>query len=106
MNFLFICSRNEWRSRTAETIFRNQAGISVRSAGTSGRARITVQESDIYWADHIFVMEPDHKKRLQEAFGRLPEETEVTILFIEDNYPYMDPDLIEMLKDSIEPYLP
>ncbi|QOV69188.1 hypothetical protein IP582_01865 [Citrobacter sp. BDA59-3] len=35
MNVLFICSRNQWRSPTAEQVFRRYPGLNVRSAGTS-----------------------------------------------------------------------
>jgi protein-tyrosine-phosphatase len=33
-NLLFICSRNQWRSPTAEAIWRRRPGFNVRSAGT------------------------------------------------------------------------
>ncbi len=71
MNILFICSRNKWRSRTAETIFKNNQQHSVRSAGTENEARIKVSEKLIDWAELIFVMEKKHKIRLKERFGDL-----------------------------------
>ena len=105
MNLLFICSRNEWRSRTAETIFKKLQGHKVRSAGTSAQARIRVSVNDIHWADFIFVMENMHRQRLQDKFGDLLNDKALVVLEIEDNYPYMDPDLIEMLEDMVLPYL-
>jgi predicted protein tyrosine phosphatase len=57
MNILFVCSRNQWRSRTAETIFKDHQGHNVRSAGTEKDARVKVSEKLIHWADLIFVME-------------------------------------------------
>jgi len=105
MNLLFICSRNEWRSRTAETIFRNHPNHHVRSAGTSKMARIRVNRSMLAWADIIFVMESHHKKRLQETFPDLLPTSELIVLDIPDEYPFMDPDLIQDLKDCVSAYL-
>ena len=62
MKLLFICSRNKWRSRTAEDIFKNFVDYEVRSAGTAESARIKVNEKFVLWADIIFVMEREHKK--------------------------------------------
>lgn len=105
MNLLFICSRNIWRSRTAETIFKNEARFQVKSAGTSKSARIRVNRNQINWADKIFVMEKRHRERLEELFGDALESKELIVLGIPDEYQYMDADLIENLKDSVEYYL-
>jgi predicted protein tyrosine phosphatase len=105
MNILFVCSRNQWRSRTAETIFKNHQGHSVRSAGTEKDARVKVSEKLIHWADLIFVMEKRHKQRLHDRFGDLLFDKRLIILDIEDNYRYMDNELIETLKNSIRPYI-
>lgn len=66
---LFICSRNKWRSLTAEKIFHGVNGYDVRSAGTEERARIKVTSGHIGWADLIFVMEKKHLRRLRERFS-------------------------------------
>ena len=105
MNILFVCSRNKWRSRTAETIFRNNQKHSVKSAGTEHDARIKVTEKLIGWSDLIFVMENRHRERLKEKFGSLADTKEIIILDIQDNYKYMDPELIEILETSVSPYL-
>jgi len=70
-NLLFICSRNQWRSPTAEAIWRKIPDFSVRSAGTSPKAKRTVSSEDIRWADMIFVMEKKHKNRLVAKFTRM-----------------------------------
>ena len=62
MNILFVCSRNHWRSPTAETIYKNRSGINVKSAGTEPSARIKLNSKIIEWADLIFVMEKKHKQ--------------------------------------------
>lgn len=104
-NILFICSRNIWRSPTAESIYKNQQDINVRSAGTEPSAKTKVNQKMLDWADLIFVMEKRHKQRLIEKF---PEETSVKkiiVLDIPDEYQYMDKELVESIKTSVSPYL-
>ena len=105
MNILFICSRNQWRSRTAETIFKNNQKHNVKSAGTENEARIRVTEKLINWADLIFVMEKRHKERLRDKFGVVIDDKEIVTLDIKDDYKYMDTELIEALETSVSPYL-
>ena len=105
MNILFICSRNKWRSRTAETIFKDNQKHNVKSAGTENEARIKVTEKLINWADLIFVMEKKHKERLRDKFGQLIDDKEIVTLDIKDDYKYMDSELIEVLETSVSPYL-
>jgi predicted protein tyrosine phosphatase len=101
MNLLFICSRNRWRSRTAEDLFKRLYGYDVRSAGTAESARIKVNQKLLIWADLIFVMEREHKKRLQEKFPSSIITKEVIVLNIPDEYQYMDNELVELLNDSV-----
>lgn len=105
MNVLFICSRNKWRSATAETIYQNHALHQVRSAGTSASARIKVSSKLINWADLIFVMEKEHKNRLQENFRSEIQGKELIVLEITDNYQYMDEELIAEIESKVSPYL-
>jgi predicted protein tyrosine phosphatase len=104
-NLLFICSRNQWRSPTAEAIWRRRPGFNVRSAGTSPNARKTVGDADIRWADVIFVMERKHLQRLRAEYARLLEHKPVHVLDIPDDFQYMDPELIEVLEHAVKPYL-
>jgi predicted protein tyrosine phosphatase len=101
MNLLFICSRNRWRSRTAEDLFKRLYGYDVRSAGTAESARIKVNQKLLIWADLIFVMEREHKRRLQEKFPSSIITKEVIVLNIPDEYRYMDNQLVELLNDSV-----
>ncbi|MEA5471152.1 hypothetical protein [Spirulina sp. 06S082] len=102
---LFVCSRNQWRSPTAESIWRNTNGLKVRSAGTSSKARKTISAVDLRWADVIFVMEQKHKNQLKAKFSRLLEYKAIHVLDIPDEYRYMDEELIELLKISVTPFL-
>ncbi len=104
-NILFICSRNQWRSPTAEKIYSKDDRVNVRSAGTSPRARKTVNVKDIEWAELIFVMEHKHKERLKSTFSKQLQYKKIIVLDIPDEYKYMDEELVELLKMSVEEYL-
>ena len=95
---LFICSRNQWRSPTAEQVWCRHPLLSVRSAGTSLKARRMVSADDISWATVIMVMEEKHKSRLKAEFNRLLEGKTIHVLDIPDDYKYMDPELVEQLE--------
>ena len=105
MNLLFVCSRNQWRSPTAEEVYKNHNGIHVRSAGTSDSARIKLNAKTILWADIIFVMEKKHKQIIEERFGSELEHQQIIILDIPDEYQFMDPELVEEIKTKVDAYL-
>jgi predicted protein tyrosine phosphatase len=100
-NILFICSKNQWRSPTAENIWRKHPELNLRSAGKSQKARKTVSSNDIQWADIIFVMEEKHKNRLKDDFSRLLSHKVIHVLDIPDEYQYMDPHLIKELGSAV-----
>jgi predicted protein tyrosine phosphatase len=104
MNILFICSRNEWRSRTAESIFSESDEHVVRSAGTASSARVKVSEPMLLWADMVFCMEDKHKEILKKRFQTATRDLRIIVLHIEDEYKYMQPELIEELEDTTAPY--
>jgi predicted protein tyrosine phosphatase len=100
-NVLFVCSKNQWRSPTAENIWRRDPFISVRSGGTSPSARHKVSIEDIQWAHVILVMEEKHKSRLKAEYARALEHKPIHVLDIPDEYKYMDPELVALLATSV-----
>ena len=104
-NILFICSRNKWRSLTAETIYKNNSSFNLKSAGTENAARIKVNAKIILWADLIFVMEKQHKEKLLLKFPDAIENKQIVILEIPDVYKFMDKELIEEIQLSVAAYL-
>lgn len=105
MNLLFVCSRNKWRSATAEKIFSNLEEHKVKSAGTSASAVVKISSKLILWADIVLVMEKKHKQRIVTNFPIEIQNKRIEILEIEDDYQFMDSELIEILKISVEPFL-
>lgn len=105
MNILFVCSRNQWRSPTAETLYKEHQNHAVKSAGTEPSARIKLTSKLIEWADLIFVMEKRHKQRMTDKFSEAVKEKQIIVLDITDEYGYMDEELVESLKASVSPHL-
>lgn len=105
LNVLFVCSRNKWRSPTAERVFRNDSRLAVRSCGLSKQAARKITHKDADWANVIFVMEAEHKTRLRQSFQSELTDTVVECLDIPDDYQFMDPELVELLTDRINGHL-
>lgn len=105
LKVLFICSRNRWRSLTAEKIFSGVNGLHVRSAGTEPGARIRVTAGHLSWADLIFVMEKKHLRRLQEKFPETIADKKIICLRIGDDYEFMQPELVDLLEAGVAPHL-
>lgn len=103
MNILFVCSRNKWRSKTAEEIFKNNGRHLVLSAGTAKSARIKLSVKLIEWADVIFAMEKTHKQAVLRLSN---EDVDIKVLDIPDEYEFMNDELIEILRTSVKYYLP
>ena len=98
---LFVCSRNQWRSPTAEQVWRKHPGVQARSGGTSPNARHPVSGEDINWADIICVMEEKHKSRLQASYRNLMMNKAVYVLDIPDEYKYMDAELVDIINEAV-----
>jgi predicted protein tyrosine phosphatase len=106
LKVLFLCSRNRWRSLTAEKIFDGVHGIHARSAGTEPGARIRVTAGHLSWADLIFVMEKKHLRRLQDKFPEAIAGKKIVCLHIADDYEFMQSELVDLLEAGVAPYLP
>ncbi|MGO2339555.1 MAG: low molecular weight protein tyrosine phosphatase family protein [Psychrobacter sp.] len=106
MNLLFVCTKNKWRSPTAENIYSNYPNLAARSAGISRSARRLINAADVNWADIIFVMENKHKRYIYEKFRNQIGQKKLIVLDIPDDYQYMDKDLILWLQDAVDVHLP
>jgi predicted protein tyrosine phosphatase len=101
---LFVCGRNQWRSPTAEWLYRHDERVEVRSAGTSAVSRHRVSAADIQWADLILVMETKYRTWIVTNFRtiKLPP---IENLDVPDEYGYLDEELIGLLPRSGEPHI-
>ncbi len=102
---LFICSRNKLRSPTAEKIFSEVPGVDVDSAGLAPDAECPLSTDQVEWAEIIFVMEKAHRSKLTRHFKRALSGKRVVCLDIPDNYQFMQPELVALLKRKVPQYL-
>ena len=104
-HILFVCGRNQWRSPTAEKIYRNDPRVKVRSAGVSAKSRRQISADDLSWASLVIVMERKHKSRIEHTFREHPDLPPIVSLDIPDDYFFMNEDLIELLREGTEFHL-
>lgn len=100
-NILVVCGRNKRRSRTAEYLYKNDARLHIRSVGLSPKSERQIKQKDVDWADLICVMEDDQGRRIGQLY-RQTELPPIEVLQIPDDHDYLDPELIEMIKDAME----
>jgi predicted protein tyrosine phosphatase len=103
---LFICSMNRWRSPTAEQIFAEHPGIECASAGLNRGAENPLTPELLEWADLIFVMERSHTQKLARDYKPHLLGKHVVCLNIPDNYKFMEPALIQLLRVKVGGFLP
>ncbi|MCO8123557.1 protein tyrosine phosphatase [Stieleria sp. TO1_6] len=105
INVLFVCSKNQWRSPTAEAVYRDDPRVAVRSRGTATSARQTIHAIDLAWADLVLVMEDKHRHRLLADYPGETRFLPIEVLHIPDDYQFMDPELIELIRSSADPFI-
>ena len=105
IHFLFVCSRNRWRSPTAEKICAGRQDCEARSAGTEPSARVRVNAGHLGWADVVFCMERRHVGRLREMFPDSIQGKRIVCLDIPDDYGFMNPELVDLLTGALAEYL-
>ena len=101
---LFICTVNKLRSRTAETLLRENMSYEVKSAGTDPKATILLTKELLDWADRIFVMEKYHRNRIRRKFPEIYKTKQIECFYIPDDYEYMEPGLIEIFRNKFNRY--
>lgn len=105
-NVLFICSQNRLRSPTAEQVFADWPGVETSSAGLNHDAENPVTPELLEWADLILVMERAHRSKLSTKFKPHLGNKRVICLEIPDEYDFMDPGLVRLLKVKVQRHLP
>jgi predicted protein tyrosine phosphatase len=98
---LFVCSQNRLRSPTAEQVFSTVPGLEVASAGLDARADAPVTPELLGWADIVCVMERSHRNKLSKRFRPYLKHQRIVCLDIPDEYEYMDPQLISILRSRV-----
>jgi predicted protein tyrosine phosphatase len=105
MKVRFICSLNIMRSPTAEAVFSEYPGIEASSAGTNPDADNPVSADQLEWADVVVAMEEVHRRKLTERFPDQLKTKKIVVLGIPDEYGYMSPNLVELLRKRASLFL-
>ncbi|MGS1076753.1 low molecular weight protein tyrosine phosphatase family protein [Pseudoxanthomonas beigongshangi] len=103
---LFICSQNRLRCPTAEQVFADWPGVETASAGLNNDAENPLTPELLEWANLVFVMERAHRNKLSSRFRAHLGHQRVICLDIPDEYDYMDPMLVRLLRVKVPPHLP
>ena len=102
LKLLFVCTINRMRSATAHKIYENDNRFEVKSAGTDKTANTVLTDEILNWADSIIVMEKSHRNYIRSHFPDIYKTKKIVCLYIPDEYDYMQPELIGVLKDKVE----
>ena len=102
---LFVCGQNRLRSPTAEQVFSDWPGIETQSAGLKNDAENPVVPELLQWSDIIFVMERSHRSKLSSKFKAHLSGKRVVCLDIPDDYEFMQPELVSLLKAKVSRFL-
>lgn len=69
-------------------------------------AEIPLSQEQIEWADLILVMENSQRSKLNQKFKSALAGKRIAVLNIPDNYTYMQPELISLLRRKCTSYIP
>ena len=94
------------RSPTAERIFATWPGIETSSAGLNSDAENPLEPDLLDWADLIFVMEKAQRSKLSKKFRAHLSGKRIVCLDIPDEYAFMNPPLVALLRKKVPPHLP
>lgn len=83
-------------------IFKKDERFYVKSAGTSPASRIRITEKLINWADVILVVEKRHKEIIRQQFQDVVRSKEIKVLFIPDDFEFVQAELIELLEEKMK----
>lgn len=87
-------------------MFASWPGIETSSAGLNHDAENPVTPELLEWADIIFVMENAHRSKLSAKFKPHLGGKRVICLEIPDEFEFMDPSLVKLLKAIVPRHLP
>lgn len=102
---LFVCTVNRLRSKTAEDLLKDDSRFEVKSAGIDKTATTQLTRELLEWADCIFVMEKSHRNIIHRKYPDIYKNKKIICLYIDDVYDYMDPGLVELIKERISKFI-
>jgi predicted protein tyrosine phosphatase len=86
-------------------VFCDHPQLEVRSAGVDKDSTVPVTQELLEWADLVFVMEKKQRNIIHKRFKDLYQRKRIVCLYIPDDFDYMNPLLIDLLKEGVAPYI-
>ena len=86
-------------------MFADRPGLETASAGTNRGADNPLSTELVEWAEVIFVMEKQHQRKLSDNFSAQLRGKRVVCLGIPDDYEFMQPELVDLLKAKVGEHL-
>ncbi|HMG67394.1 MAG TPA: hypothetical protein VK588_06905 [Chitinophagaceae bacterium] len=74
--------------------------FNIRSVGLSAKSEREISEKDIKWANLILVMQIGYKVRIKATYRHLPLPN-LEVLDINDDYDFLDEELVKLLTERI-----
>lgn len=106
--WLFVCTSGVLRSPTA-CVVANELGYNSRSCGVERYSLIPISSNLIYWADKIVFMDQYCYNKAHELFSEhglleyfTGQDPYVKIWDIPDSFEYMNPRLVELIKQNLK----
>jgi predicted protein tyrosine phosphatase len=104
LKILFVCTANKMRSKTAETIYKDDERFIVKSAGVADFADMPLNLELLTWADYIVVMEEMHIEWIRQCYPVFfsHRHEQILCLDIPDIYNFMDFELVNRIESKFE----
>ena len=107
---LFVCDENRLRSPTAQALYSKCREVpcrplDLRTPVWKPDATVPVTEDLLEWADIVFVMEKRQRNVIHKKWREQYTKKRIVCLYIPDEYDFMEPALVKILRRKLEPYL-
>lgn len=100
---LTVCSASALRSPTAAVVLNQEYGYNTKAAGVSLEyAIVPVTGRLLMWSEEIVVMENWQAHEIIGMLEIMHIDRPVVCLNIDDGYSYMQPELVELIKERYE----
>lgn len=104
---LTVCSASALRSPTAAVVLNQEYGYNTKAAGVSLEyAIVPVTGRLLIWSQEIVVMENWQAHEIIEMLEIMGIDRPVICLNIDDNYYYMQPELVSIIKQRYDQQVP
>ena len=103
---LCVCSAGLLCSPTAAVVLQREYGYNTRAVGIDNSfALFPIDEVILTWADEIVCMTSQQVDMVNLRLKEYKIDGKVICLHIEDDYGYMDPELIQAISESYKKFV-